>query len=301
MPEAHDKLVFLLLEGVLGEMEIGGGGGGPTMDQYRRKLWRFLEWEGAKYDGGSVLEFLPKTFFREKALTLCKVGSQLEGMRVFVEDLKDVESAVEYCDRCYERTRNDDQPSCPYLPLFEVMVELGRVDEVIPIMRRKEEVIDQAGAVRLLPTDMHVDGLVKDFLGEAVRRGEAKVRQLTVVSALMRQRYNELHTKLNDAHIRSQSTLSRVLELNRLNMGELSRSSKVIRVEPINGGGSFPFTVTITKHSFPRFLVLQVRPQERATSQAKSLRVACAKRARSVREACAKRARVSPFFKTSVY
>jgi hypothetical protein len=126
----------------------------------------------------------------------------------------------------------------------------------IKIMVMRQHAIDLAAAVRALPPDTPVAQLAEDFLIPAVKRGESSVRQLTVIANVIRQRHTELHRKLTDAHIKSQSTLSRVAELQRLNMGELIRSSKASLLKPANGKTS-PLHVTITKHLFPRFLVLQ--------------------------------------------
>ncbi|GMH56545.1 hypothetical protein TrST_g9044 [Triparma strigata] len=291
----HDQLCFLLLEGLIGST-ASDGNDSALSKSYRQSLHKFLSWPNALYNANNMREYFPATFKHEHALLLGKLGLHKEALEILYRDLQDMDLAVGYCDNLYrtqkERERlegegggegggqqqeaeggdEDDEfnvsmgsmdqgivslPLCPYLALIEVALEqhFNDPENAIKIISMRRDVVDIAAAIRALPEDTPVSSLA-DCLIPALRSSESRVRQLTVAANLARQHYAELQRKVTQASIRSQSNLSKVVAIKRLQVGPLIKSSPAEKLESV-GGMNFPFSVNISKHLFGRYLIVQ--------------------------------------------
>ena len=250
---------------------------------YRGKLRRFLSWPNAKVRPEQLLKMTPPEFHRERALVLGRLGRHDDALRILYCDLRDLDMALEYCDvRCEQweskkrrsrfraSTITDDSESDPYLPLVKVALASGDqkegVDAAIKVLSLRRDVMDCGAALRLLPGDLPLSRIARPFLIPAVVDEESEVRQMKVTAALLRASYVRLKKELTDAQIESQANLRSVPAFKSLGLGELIRTSKSFRARPVHAtASSFP-DVTITKHYFPRYLVIQAKITNSAVS-----------------------------------
>ena len=65
-----------------------------------------------------------------------------------------------------------------------------------------------------------------------------------------------LVSQVTQASIRSQSNLSKVVAIKRLQVGPLIKSSVSEKLESV-GGMNFPFSVNVSKHLFGRYFIIQ--------------------------------------------
>jgi len=287
--DMHDELSYLLLEGVISERGDGDDGVDSELGAiYRSKLRRLLSWSNSMIRSERLLASLPSSFLREHALLLGRLGRHEDALKIFYSDLDSLELALEYCDVRHERyqakmdlakaTGRSLPQECAYLPLVRVALDSDSdsdrgVAAAIQVLALRRDSIDKGAALRLLPKNVPMSAVVRPFLIPAVVENESQVRRLTVASSLLRSRYVQLKKKLTDAQIKAQSTLQNSPALKRLNLGNPLYSSKPTRAKPVHATTPYFPEVLLTKHFFPRHLVIQAQvmnntshPEERTLS-----------------------------------
>lgn len=287
--DMHDELSYLLLEGVISERGDGDDGVDSELGAiYRSKLRRLLSWSNSMIRSERLLASLPSSFLREHALLLGRLGRHEDALKIFYSDLDSLELALEYCDVRHERyqakideakaTGRSLPQECAYLPLLRVALDSDSdsdrgVAAAIQVLALRRDSIDKGAALRLLPKNVPMSAVVRPFLIPAIVENESQVRRLTVASSLLRSRYVQLKKKLTDAQIKAQSTLQNAPALKRLNLGNPLYSSKPTRAKPVHATTSYFPEVLLTKHFFPRHLVIQAQvmnntshPEERTLS-----------------------------------
>lgn len=292
--DLHDELAFLLLEGVIAERQDIDESSNTDDESdlgalYRGKLRRFLSWPAAKVRPERLLSTLSPVFKRERALCLGRLGRHDEALRILYGDLRSLDMALEYCDVRYEQLEarkkggrimsatstvhphdTDESESDPYLPLVKVALASGDkeegVDAAVKVLSLRRDVMDCGTALRLLPRDLPMSRIARPFLIPAVVDDGAEVRQMKILAALLRARYIRLKKELTEAQIESQSNLFSVPALKALGLGDLLRSAKPFRARSVHAtSSSFP-DVTIIKHFFPRYLIIQAKITNSAIS-----------------------------------
>ena len=274
----HNELAFLLLEGVLSERTVSDGKGNEDSvlgKMYRKRLRRLLGWHSSMVQPDQLMQALPSSFLREKALLLGQLGRHEDALRIFYSDLKSLDLALEYCDARYEKIhahykieyKNNGRngrvkQSCAYLPLVRVALESDTDDErgiaaAVKVLSLRRENIDQAAALRLLPKTIPVSTLAQTFLIPALIDSESQARRLTVAASLLRAKYLRLKKSLTEAQIKSQSILQNVPALQALHLGDSVYISKPFKARPSNSSSSHFPDVTITKHFFHRYVIIQ--------------------------------------------
>jgi len=162
-------------------------------------------------------------------------------------------------------------PDCAYLPLISVALESDQDSErgiaaAIQVLSLRREAIDRASALRLLPKSVPMSSISRPFLIPALVDSESQVRRLTIAASLLRAKYVRLKHSLTEAQIKSQSTLHAVPALRSLNLGDPVYTSKPFKARPSNTGISHFPDVTIYKHFFPRYVVIQAKVNNSAPS-----------------------------------
>ena len=285
--DMHDELSYLLLEGVISERGDEDGGEDSDLGAlYRFKLRRLLSWPNSKIRSERLLGSLPSSFLREHALLLGRLGRHEDALQILYSQENSLELALEYCDVRHERqqmkyaqqveeakARGGDNAvkllppkKCAYIPLVKVALSSDPDSDrgtaaAIQVLALRRDSIDKAAALRLLPKNIPMSSVVRPFLIPAVVENESQVRRLTVASSLMRSRYMQLKLKLNDAQLKSQSTLQGALALKRLShLGDPLYSSKPVKARPVHAAASHYYPdVMLVKHFFPRYLVIQAQ------------------------------------------
>ncbi|KAL7467639.1 hypothetical protein ACHAXS_007880 [Conticribra weissflogii] len=273
--DMHDELSYLLLEGVISERGDGDDGVDSELGAiYRSKLRRLLSWSNSMIRSERLLASLPSSFLREHALLLGRLGRHEDALKIFYSDLDSLELALEYCDVRHERyqakveeakaTGKSLPHECAYLPLVRVALDSDTdsdrgVAAAIQVLALRRDSIDKGAALRLLPKNVPMSAVVRPFLIPAVVENESQVRRLMVASSLLRSRYVQLRKKLTEAQIKSQSTLQNVPALKRLNLGNPLYSSKPTRAKPVHATSTYFPEVLLSKHFFPRHLVVQAQ------------------------------------------
>jgi len=280
--DIHNELAFLLLEGVLSERTEDDENVDSDLGKiYREKLRRLLGWHSSKVQPDVLMEALPSTFLREKALLLGQLGRHEDALRIFYFDLKSLELALEYCDARYEKQQvhsvyerkqsfnqliggksKGGEDGCAYLPLVRIALESDQDSErgiaaAIKVLSLRRETINRGAALRLLPKNVPVSALARPFLIPALIDSESQSRRLTVASSLLRAKYVRLKHALTEAQIKSQSYLPNVPALQSLNLGDPVYASKPFKARPSNMSTLHFPDVTITKHFFSRYVVIQ--------------------------------------------
>ena len=279
--EIHNELAFLLLEGVLSERSDGRANCDSDLGKiYREKLRRLLGWHSSKVQPDQLMDALPSSFLREKALLLGQLGRHEDALRIFYSDLKNLELALEYCDARYEKQQAQNRyeftksyynnkgskskvnQGCAYLPLVRVTLESNLDSErgiaaAIKVLSLRRENIDQAAALRLLPKNVPVSAIARTFLIPALIDSESQTRRLTVTSSLLRAKYLRLKQSLTEAQIKSQSILQNIPALQSLNLGDAVYTSNPFKARPSNTSSLHSPEVMITKHFFPRYVIIQ--------------------------------------------
>jgi len=288
--ELHDELAYLLLEGVISECsddeaEVDSALG----DLYRGKLRRLLSWPNAKFKSERLMVSLPSSFLRERALLLGRLGQHEDALRIFYFDLNSLEFALEYCDARFERQQTElkyakkannskvekdssiqgtsiiqKDVGCAYLPLVSVALESDKDSErgiaaAIQVLSLRRESIDRASALRLLPRNVPMSTISRPFLIPALIDSESQVRRLKIAASLLRAKYINLKHSLTDAQIKSQSMLHAVPALRSLNLSDPVYTSKPFKARPSNMGISLFPDVTIYKHFFARYVIIQAK------------------------------------------
>ena len=106
MPQLHNELGFLLLEG----LQAAGAAEGRVARLYRYRLRRFLR-DSADYHAEHMLQLLPADgFVRERALVLSRLGRHEDVLRIYVQALGAPKLAEQYCDRIWRGTRIQQKP-----------------------------------------------------------------------------------------------------------------------------------------------------------------------------------------------
>lgn len=182
-----------------------------------------------------------------------------------------------------KNTGSSVKEECVYLPLVRVALESPLsaasspqqsgedasnstdergVNAAIQVLSLRSHVIDRAAALRLLPSSIPVSAVARPFIIPALVESESEVRRYKVTASLLRARYIELKRALTEAQMISQATLRSVIKLKNLDLGrkEPLRSSKALMARPSSSTTTpyFPH-VMLTKHYFPRFLVVQAQ------------------------------------------
>jgi len=160
---------------------------------------------------------------------------------------------------------------CAYLPLISVALESDQdsvrgIATAIQVLSLRREAIDRASALRLLPQSVPMSSISRPFLIPALVDSESQVRRLTIASSLLRAKYVRLKHSLTEAQIKSQSTLHAVPALRSLNLGDPVYTSKPFKARPSTTGISHFPDVTIYKHFFPRYVVIQAKVNNSAPS-----------------------------------
>ncbi len=277
--DLHNELAFLLLEGVLSERSDDDAQLDSDLGKiYREKLRRLLGWHSSKVQPDQLMHTLPSSFLREKALLLGQLGRHEDALRIFYFDLKSLDLALEYCDARYEKQQAQNKydslksfgggvmskgnEGCAYLPLVRVALESDQESErgitaAIQVLSLRRENIDRAAALRLLPKNVPVSALARSFLIPALIDSESQARRLTVTASLLRAKYVRLKKSLTEAQIKSQSILQNVPALQSLNLGDPVYASNSFKARPSNASTLHFPDVTITKHFFPRYVIIQ--------------------------------------------
>jgi len=280
----HNELALLLLEGVLSERSDDKSDGDSELGSiYRSNLRRLLGWANAQVDPDTLMSALPTSFLRERALLLGQLGRHEDALRIFYEELKSLDLALEYCDARYEKQSAQKplmkrSPSkvkqgiedgsfgmdtgCAYLPLVAVVLECdGHTDQgieaAIKVLSLRRENIDRAAALRLLPKTIPLSKLSSSFLVPALIDSESEGRRLTVVSSLLRAKYIRLKHKLTEAQIKSQSSLHRVPAFRSLNLDDPVYVSKSFKARPSNTTMPHFPDISLIKYFFPRYVIIQ--------------------------------------------
>lgn len=272
-PVCHDELAYLLLEGVISEKKGIGRDELNLSKFYQSKLRRFLSWPGAMYRAERILASLPTSFLREHALLLGRLGRHDEALQILYCDLKSLDLALKYCDMLHSRKNKSQKRqksasggndnSCAYLPLVRVAL-LSKDSETaaasaIKIISQRRDVINRGEALRLLPGSIPLSAVARSFLIPALVESESEVRRLQIAASLLRTKYVDLKRSLTNAQITSQAQLENVTALQRLDMGDLIRSSSPFKGR-VSGSPapSFP-NVMLVRHFFSRHLVIQAQ------------------------------------------
>ena len=274
--DMHDELSYLLLEGVISERgDEDRGEDSPLGSLYRFKLRRLLSWPNSKIRSERLLGSLPSSFLREHALLLGRLGRHEDALKILYS--QSLELALEYCDVRHERqqtqveeanSRGDSDQiklnECAYIPLVRVALSLDPdstegIAAAIKVLALRRNSIDKAAALRLLPRNMPMSSIARPFLIPAVVEDESQVRRLTIASALLRSRYTQLKKKLTEAQLKAQSSIHNSPALQKLNLGDLLHSCKPFKARPVHTASPFSPDVMLTKHFFPRHLVIQAQ------------------------------------------
>ena len=278
--DIHNELAFLLLEGVLTERIDGDGDADSDLGKmYREKLRRLLGWHSSRVQPDQIMDALPKSFLREKALLYGQLGRHEDALTIFYLDLKSLDLALEYCDARYEKQQAQHRYQimkahssgnsavkicygCAYLPLVRVALEADKDSErgiaaAIQVLSLRRDNIDRAAALRLLPKNIPVSAIARSFLIPALIDGESQARRLTVTASLLRAKYNRLKYSLTEAQIKSQAILQNVPALQSLNLGQAAYVSNSFKARPSNMSSLHFPEVIITKHFFQRYVVIQ--------------------------------------------
>uniref|UniRef100_A0A7S2KHW2 Coatomer gamma subunit appendage Ig-like subdomain domain-containing protein n=1 Tax=Leptocylindrus danicus TaxID=163516 RepID=A0A7S2KHW2_9STRA len=271
-PVCHDELTYLLLEGVISEKKGSGRDELNLSKYYQSKLRRFLSWPGAMYRSERILASLPTSFLREHALLLGRLGRHDEALRILYCDLSSLDLALKYCDMLHSRkiisqkrqiSAYGDDKRCAYLPLVRVALSSKDSEKAaasaIKIISHRRDVIDRGEALRLLPGSIPLSAVARSFLIPALVESESEVRRLQIAASLLRTKYVDLKRSLTNAQITSQAQLQNVTALQKLDMGDLVKSSPSFKGRTSGSPApSFP-NITLIRHFFPRHLVIQAR------------------------------------------
>ncbi len=270
--EMNNELAFLLLEGCLSERSTNDVELDSELGKvYREKLRRLLGWHSSKVQPDNLMDILPKSFLREKALLLGQLGRHEDALRIFYFELKSLDLALEYCDARYEKQQamaRDNlgikklNQSCAYLPLVRVALESDQDAErgtaaAIQVLSLRRRNIDRVAALRLLPKSVPISSLARTFLIPALIDSESQTRRLTVTASLLRAKYLRLKQSLTEAQIKSQSILQNVPALQTLNLSDPVYTSNSFKARPSNVSSLHFPEVTITKYFFPRYVIIQ--------------------------------------------
>jgi len=279
--DMHDELSYLLLEGVISERVDGESSEDSDLGAlYRLKLRRLLSWPNSRIRSERLLTSLPKSFLREQALLLGRLGRHEDALRIFYCDLNSLELALEYCDIRHERkeeegrkVRSSTPSECAYIPLVKVALSADPdpdrgIAAAIQVLALRRNAIDKSAALRLLPKNVPLSEMTRPFLIPAVVENQSQVRRLSVASALLRSRYMQLKKRLTEAQLKSQASLHSVPALQNLNLREHLRSSKPTKARLVHPSSSPNFPeVMLVKHFFPRHLVIQAQVMNVNASQ----------------------------------
>lgn len=282
--DMHDELSYLLLEGVISERGDDDVGVDSNLGaRYRYKLRRLLSWPSSRIRSERLLGSLPLSFLREHALCLGRLGRHEDALQILYFQEKSLELALEYCDVRHERQQAHIEEAkkgsavsesgvfvraptkqCAYIPLIKVALSIDPDTDrgtaaAIKVLALRRDSIDKAAVLRLLPKNIPMSSLVRPFLIPAMVEDESQVRRLTVASSLLRSRMINLKKKLADVQLESQASLYSAPALQRLNLGAPLHSSKPATARPVHTSSPYYPDVLLTKHFFPRYLVIQAQ------------------------------------------
>lgn len=278
--DMHDELYYLLLEGVISERGDDKGEDTNLGAIYRVKLWRLLSWSNSQIRSDKILSSVPSSFLHERALLLGRLGRHEDALRILYSQEKGLDLALEYCDTRHKRyvARMKEikdvgggvgssmvlHHECSYTPLVKVALSTDSdpdrgVAAAIQVLALRRGVINKAAALRLMPKNLPMSSIARPFLIPAMVANESEVRRLTMASSLLRSRYIQLKEKLTDAQLKSQASLHSTPALQRMNLGEPLHSSKPTKARLVHAPSLYSPDVTLIKHFFSRYLVIQAR------------------------------------------
>ena len=194
-PSMHDEFAQLLIEGIpldkevnhrANDLDFKEGDSESTLlyKIYRRKLQSFLQ-SSAEYHPDRVLKFLPQQFLHEYALLLSRLQRHNEVLRIYTEQVGDLELAEAYCKRTY-----DTAPQV-FIILIETMLSSTSatttsssssspaVTAVIELAERNFDKIDPTTFLDLLPSTVPLAQLVR-YLSIVIEHSNTKKRNLQV-------------------------------------------------------------------------------------------------------------------------
>ncbi|CAI5451581.1 unnamed protein product [Caenorhabditis angaria] len=87
---------------------------------YREKLLKFLEFSNVYSPQTILLQLAPHAFYEERALILGRLKQHEQAFQIYLNVLKNIESAEKYCNLYYNQ--NDEINSQVYLSLFRALV-----------------------------------------------------------------------------------------------------------------------------------------------------------------------------------
>ena len=92
------------------------------------------------YSKEAVLSLLPDSFYHERAIVLGKLGRHSEALDIYLTDIDDFESALEYCNRFYNS--KDDSVNDIYTRLFRLIIKT-RDEEDLDLLKFVEVYADK--------------------------------------------------------------------------------------------------------------------------------------------------------------
>ena len=287
--ELQNVHAHLLLEGILAERDATNETTTSLGWLYRAKFKRcILTQKGLQLQDllSVALPSAQNSFLQyETALIFGQMGRHMDALTILYHDMNRMDLALDYCDSLYQRNnlkqrkkKVSGESSCAYLPLIRVALQhqsssqdskQNGIASAIQVLAMRNNRMDRAAALRLLPPHVPLSAVSRPFLVPALKDGESQVRRLTVAASLLRANYLHLKQTLTERQIQSQAHISTVPALSKFHQPPISISPPLplhpLHHNPTNNNNYLPH-VTIIKHYYPRYLVLQAKITNSSTS-----------------------------------
>ncbi len=288
--ELQNVHAHLLMEGILAERDATNETTTSLGWLYRAKFKRcILTQKGLQLEDllSVVLPSKQNNFLQhETALILGQLGRHMDALTILYHDMNRMDLALDYCDSLYQhnnlkqrKKKTNSESSCAYLPLIRVALQQqssssqdnnkNGIASAIQVLAMRNNRMDRAAALRLLPPHVPLSAVSRPFLVPALKDGESQVRRLTVAASLLRANYLHLKQTLTERQIESQAHISTVPALSKFHQPPISISPPLplhpLHHNPTNNNNYLPH-VTIIKHYYPRYLILQAKITNSSTS-----------------------------------
>ncbi|KAI9681300.1 MAG: Vacuolar morphogenesis protein 6 [Caeruleum heppii] len=206
-PEFHQRLVFLYLERLKGQQQMGDFNSAEERAEWRQRLLSHLR-SSRQYSTAKALSQIPREdpeFYDARAIVLSNMGQHKQALEIYVFKLKDPQKAEEYCNQVYlsqiaESTRqtgvrrsslsthaDGSQPSI-YQALLSLYLDPAPPQKpdwgpALNLLAKHGARLPASSTLNLIPSPLPINDLESYFRGR-IRNNNAIVNEGRVVTGL---------------------------------------------------------------------------------------------------------------------